>query len=371
MSEALRTTGRTGLLTTSRARVALALATALGACSTIGSPPGRPDGLPHGGVGPFRLLASDETGERPTPRGAFVRPPANVAIAHPTLCDGYLFYTRAPIISMPGGGDPTVPPGLVDWSIFEPRVLYRSPPGEGLAHDAGSEVLRAGAPWEGGYVSDPSCVVLPDGRARLYYVAAGGVGVAEAPSVDGAFTRVGSAPVLGDEGGATPSHVTVVAGDGLGGGFFAYYALGPRIHAARSDDGLSWTPLGPLELAPLPARDERDSVEVSVAGPGALVVRTAAERSVVRLYYESRREDGQRILTMAGSFDGVTFESLGRPVVTDDTTLSTPFPVQLDARITLLYSTSPRGAAGYQLGALVVSIAPGGVRLAPEMMPMP
>lgn len=386
-----------------RARLVAALVALFGAaCSTLGSGPSQPEGLPHGGTGPFRLATADEVDVPPTPGGStlFDR---DRGVDNGMVAEGHLFYGGAvplpveePDAGMPDAGMPDdggVPddagaedagaedagaedagvedagmpdagpsgPFEVDWSAFEARRIYRSAPrAEGLGFDAGSEVLVASEAWEGGFVHDPWALVLEDGRALLYYAAEGGIGLAEAPSVDGSFTRVGSGPVIA--GAVRRPSVVSARGTTSEHAFLMYFEREGRIVAASSEDGRAWDELGPLELQPLAARDERDSTEIAIGGPGALAARTPADRSVIRLYYESRRADGQILVAMAGSFDGVTFEQLAIPVVDDDA-LRWPAPRQLDPRVTLLYMQSERGGRGIERGALVVGIAPGGVVL--------
>ncbi|MDQ3032519.1 MAG: hypothetical protein M3Y87_08895 [Myxococcota bacterium] len=379
-----------------RARFALVLVVAaLGAaCSTLGGAPGQPEGLPHGGTGPFRLLTADEVDVPPSPTGAtlFDR---DRGVGSGMVADRHLFYGGAPLLPVeePDGGpadaglDGAVDDGglsdagigdagvgdagpidagpsgplEIDWSLFEPRRIYRSAPrAEGIGFDAGEQVLAASEAWEGGFVHDPWAVVLEDGRTRLYYAAEGGIGVAEAATIGGAFTRLGSRPILA--GDVRRPSVIDARGTESEHAFLMYFERDGGIAVAGSSDGIEFTELGAIALTALAARDERDSVEVSVGGPGALAARTEAGRSIVRLYYESRRESGQILIAMAGSFDGVEFEEHPIPVVDDDA-LRWPAPRQLDPRVTLLYLQAARGGRPPERGTLVVGIAPGGVIL--------
>lgn len=371
-----------------RARLVAPLVALLGAaCSTLGGAPGQPEGLPHGGTGPFRLLSADEVDVPPTPSGStlFDR---DRGVENGMVAAEHLFYGGAELLPVvePDAGmmddagamdagtieDAGVPdageidagpsgPLEIDWSFFEARRIYRSAPrAEGIGFDAGDEVLVAAEAWEGGFVHDPWAVVLEDGRARLYYAAEGGIGVAEAASIDGAFTRVGSAPIV--RGDVRRPSVIDTSGTESEIAFLMYFERDGAIFVAGSSDGLAWDEIGAVSLEPLAARDERDSVESSIGGPGVVSARTEAGRSVVRLYYESRRESGQVLIAMAGSFDGTTFEQQRIPVVPGDT-LRWPAPRQLDSRVTLLYLQSERGGRAPERGALVVGIAPGGVVL--------
>lgn len=355
---------------------ALPIATALvlGACSTLGTGSSQPSGLPHGGVGPFRILDAEEIGFAGTPAGSVIRETRSIESG--MVAGAHLFYAGARPLAAPpdagiadGGtpdagpadGAPPNAPELPDWSGHEPREILRSAPREGEPHafDPGEPVLSARDAWEGGRVHDPWAIVLEDGRARLYYAAEGGVGVAEAPSVGGVFERVASDPTIARPGARRP---TVVRSEGLPSArhaFLLYLELDGAIVGYGSDDGIAWSELGTLALPPLPARDERDSEEVAVGSPGAITFETQVGRAVLRLYYESRRADGQVLLTMAGSFDGESFEGVGIPVV-DDRAFTMPAPRRIDSRVTVLYMLAPNRARG----ALVAGIAPAGVRLA-------
>jgi hypothetical protein len=253
-------------------------------------------------------------------------------------------------------------PPEVDWAAYEARRIYRSPPRSNgqLGFDAGSEILVASESWEGGFVHDPWAVVLDDRRVRLYYAAEGGIGVAEAPAIDAAFARIGNGRAIEAPGARRPS---VIDGRPFGGRpFLLYLERAGRIEVYASDDGIRFELVEEaLELPPLPPRDERDSIEIGVGAPGALAARTEAGRTIVRLYYESRRADGQILITLAGSFDGLRFEPYGLPVI-EGREFRMPAPRQLDSRTTLLYLVSPRRTTP-ESGGLAVAIAPGGIVL--------
>jgi hypothetical protein len=251
-------------------------------------------------------------------------------------------------------------PGLPvpTWSAFAARGILRSAPRANgqRGFDEGTPALTATADWEGGHVEDPWTVVDDDGHARLYYAAAGGLGLAEATTVAGTFVSVG-APVIEGEGVRRPSVVRGLDDEG----FLMFFEREGRIERAHSSDGRTWTQDGPVTLPALAARDERDDTEVSVGSPGVVRARTSAGRSVLRMYYESRRRDGQVLIAMAGSFDGATFEALEVPVV-ESRSLRMPAPLSQDERITLLYMSTARGGTP-ERGALVVGVAPGRITL--------
>ncbi len=376
-----------------RTMLRLAMAFALAGCSTLGTGPGQPEGLPHGGTGPFRLLTADEVDVPGVPAGQTLFDRSH-AVEGGMVASGHLFYTGA-LVPPPsrdaGMLDPDAGPpgdaGMLDpdagfsgdagvlaldagtspdaprlpvpaWSAFAARGILRSPPRANgqRGFDEGTPALTATAEWEGGHVEDPWTVVDDDGHARLYYAAAGGIGLAEAPTVGGTFVSAG-APVIEGEGVRRPSVVR-----GLDdAGFLMLFERGGRIERAHSSDGRTWTQDGPVTLPALAARDERDDTEVSVGSPGVVRARTSAGRTVLRMYYESRRGDGQVLIAMAGSFDGVSFETLEVPVV-ESRSLRMPAPLSQDERITLLYMSTARGGTP-ERGALVVGVAPGRITL--------
>jgi len=377
-----------------RLRIALVLTLALGACAcvggcaTLGGGGGEPEGLPHNGTGPFRDLDTDET--MGTPAGAALSI-TNVSMDSAMVAsDGSLFYGAArtlPPVAMPdagvmddagvgsdaggardaGGGPPTfVAP---DWARHQPRTISRSPARAGNpGFDAGTEILAATAAWQGGYVSDPWAVLRADGSVLLYFAAEGGIGVATASSPSGPYTAQAS-PVIAASGASVPRRPSVIDTRLLTGAshpFLMYYELDGDIVAAGSTDGLAFSPIGPITLAVMPARDDRDGDEVEVGGPGALVVTSPAQRSFVRLYFESRRSNGNTLVTLAASPDGATFEPFGRPVV-EERDRRFPSAIEIDDRVSLLYQWGPRDRTASR-SMILVGIAPGSVRLAPEEM---
>jgi hypothetical protein len=387
-----------------------ALAIGATGCSTLGSSGGSPEGLPHNGTGPYRDLDDEETGVRPANRAIAI---GNASIESAMVAsDGSLFYASAPVMGrpMPDAGPPgddagPIDAGLVadsgppdagsmpdagpsapsfaapDWTAHGARTISRSAPREAMGlsfttrspgFDVGTAVLEAESSWEGGYVSDPWALVRDDGSVLLYYAAAGGIGVATASSVAGPYDG-SDAPIAPAHDGIVPRRPSVIDTRLLVGAshpFLMYYEDGDAIVVAGSSDGLSFTTIGALSLVPMPARDERDAEEIAVGGPGALVVTSPAQRSFVRLYYESRRSNGNTLITLAASPDGATFEAFGRPVIagndTDSRTRRFPSAVEIDDRLSLLYTWSGN-SPGASEGTIFVGIAPSGVRLAPEM----
>ena len=382
-----------------RARLWIALAGAQSVlamgCSLLGSPGSQPEGLPHGGTGPFRDTTVEETGVA-VPSGAIVGP-GEEAMERAMVVGGMLFYSAAapiPAMPMPDGGMPDDggvmddagvtdagaidagameddPAPDVDWSAHRPRRILRSAGRpENLGFATGTVVLEADATWEGGWVGSPWAIAT-DGGALLYYQAEGGIGVARAGELGGAFARVGDAPILAASGSEIPAHPTVIDASALEGEdarFQMFFERGGLVRRATSDDGLEWTDAGPIAIPAMPERDERDSPEVRLGAPGAVVVRTEAGRSVLRLYYESHRMNGTVLLGMVASTDAREFEALGRPVVLErDRRRPTPFA--LDTRITLLMQWAPRSRGRSVRGVLMGSVAPGGASVAGTSWP--
>ncbi len=378
-----------------RITVACAVGLALGACSTLGTPGSPPGPLPHAGTGQFRDLNNVETGLAPMAAGITLAAGSGFAVDDAMPFRGDLFYAGAPPApprdagvvdagvvdagTMDDGGGPSdagvsrdaavdasadagpEPIDAVDWSRYQGRRILRSPRGEEWGFARGTEVFTASEPWEGGYVTDPWVVAHPDGRLLLFYAAAGGIGVATATSVEGPWTRASGGPVLGATLAAVPRRPSVVAtGDvpDVGAAFLMYYELEGTLRVARSSDGTTFTDVGAIDLAPIAQRDDRDGNEVSVGAPGAIVIVTPAGRSVVRVYYESRRDNGTVLIGMLGTSDGTTVEQYPLPMFAGRDR-QRPAPRYVDARVTLLYTWAPRG----QTGQAMVSITPAGTRL--------
>lgn len=332
------------------------------ACSAIGDSAEIAGIFPHGGTGQFRILDRDETGvagQRAISVQRFAFDAAMVA-------DGYLFYAGAPLLESPPEVPAEHPAREVYWDAFEPRAIYRSPPRGNFGFSPGTPILTAEAPWEGGAVFDPWVVTGEDGRVRLYYAAQGGIGVAEADRIDGAFTRVGSGPILADDGtGGVPRRPSVVRG--VDGAFWMYFDAGSGIGIARSEDGLTFERVDGDSSTPaidpviVTGDDLGDSPEVAMRMPGAVAVDTPAGRRLVRLYYESWREDGSVRAYVAGSVDGIAFERHELEVF-DAGDVRMPSPRLLDARVTLLYLNLPGSTSfemrTYQSRGIAAAVSP-------------
>jgi len=337
------------------------------ACGTTAPEPNPPGSLPHGGTGEFRPMTPIETGISGTPPGIALLSRNAAVESGAAIPDGPLFYAAGDELDMPPDEDPTLPEGTVDWAGYEPRTIRRAARREeefGFIFP-GVEVLAASEAWEMGEVYSPWPFVMPDGRVRLYYASPGGIGLAEASSVDGTFTRVGSAPIVPTAGADAPRRPSVVASPD-GDSFFMYYEVGGRIVAASSADGVAFTTVAdPVDLGDFEPRDADDPAEAAVGGPGALRVTTGVDRTLVRLYFDSRRIDGTSFLMMSGTTDGTTFERYAVPVISDPDRRD-PSPITVDLRTTLIYTHAPRTVGGRQGRGVLGTIAPRTVVLIEE-----
>lgn len=378
--------------TASLALVALALC----ACSTLGTPAAPAGPLPHGGTGQFRALTAPETMLPANPLGLTLSA-GGLAVDDAMPIEGHLFYAAAvrlpamdagmpdagPIddagtmddagpddagvssdASLPNDADvdagPT-PIDSVDWTRFAARQILHSPPGTSWGFAAGTMVFSASEVWEGGYVTDPWVVRRDDGRYLMYYAAAGGIGVASAASIEGPWTREGSGPILPTTSEGTPRRPSAVSALGLEGApaaMLLYYELGGTLRVATSSDGIAVTDAGAITTAPIEQRDDRDGFETEVGAPGAISILTPAGRHVVRIYYESRRDNGTVLVGMLGSGDGMHFDQLPLPVFAERDR-QRPAPRYVDERTTMLYTWVPSTTTG----AVIASVTPAGVRV--------
>jgi hypothetical protein len=384
-------------------------ATVIGAgCSLLGTAAGVPEGLPHAGVGPYRDLLSSESGLAAPGIPVSLR---NIAAERPMQAGLHLFYAGAAIgTPMPDAGMPDAGPldggdldagsvdagvadagsdagrmdaGVVevsddvDWSRFpETRRIYRSPPRQAnWGYDPGSVVLapEGGPAWEGGYVTEPWGLVTEDG-ALLYYAAEGGIGVARASGIDGTFTRVGTAPIFAGTGAEVPRCPSVVRTDelddapsdaGMGlfdEGYYMVYELSGALHAATSSDGISFTDHGVIMMPPIARRDRRDGTERAVGCPGIAIAQPTTGRHILRVYYESRRDNDATLIGLMATLDGVNFDFHPIPVISAyDRRM--PAPRVIDSRLSILFHWGPDAVRGISIGQLRVGMAPGGAEL--------
>jgi hypothetical protein len=241
-------------------------------CATLGSSGQGDLNLPTSGVGPFRKLGQTElTGVAPfilDSQSARYREPSVLALdADPSS-------THVELFAVATSGDHDV---IVHTHADDARSFFG---GSGdLAHSP-AVALSADQAWEGADLSGPSALRVGT-SIFLYYSAAGSVGLAR--SSDGAtFTKVGP-PVL--VGGTAPS--VALLPDGR---FRMLYVGGSNIYEAASDDGLAWSPLGPVLGPSAPRTDlqlgEKPPFDTESVGDPCLLPRvTPAGRLQFRVLY--------------------------------------------------------------------------------------
>lgn len=317
------------------------------ACAITNPGAGQPEALPHNGTGRFGLFNDAQTmlSPRPPGRAILLR---DSAFDRGSVAAGHLFYSAAPVLAMPPMRDPMVPFGAIDWAQFEPRAIYRSPPRENIAFDDGTLLLSASEAWEGASIREPWALVRENGSTLLFYVGDGGIGLAEAPGPDGAFTRVGAAPIV-------PGNVRHPSAIELAGAILLYVETPAGLALFRSTDARTFTPESGLDLGEDVLAGE--TTEESIGGPGAIVYRSPIDRDVVRLYFESRRSDDHTQVLLAASSDGVVFERFPRAVLAElDHT--TPSAVIVDDRVSYLYLHARRSDDEIEYGTLVGGVTP-------------
>ncbi|MEM9073414.1 MAG: hypothetical protein AAGE52_33220 [Myxococcota bacterium] len=331
------------------------LAVALG-CATLGNEAPFPDPIQTSGTGPFRRLDLAESGVPGNPPGRAIL--ITGATTGGMFAGDHLFYVAAAPLGEPPERAAGLLPDEVDWAQFEARAISRTPArANDLGHELGDVILEASEAWEGDAVFDPWVVLLDDGRARLYYAGAEGVGVAEAPSVDGSFSRV-AGPIINDV--RSPSVVRDPAG-----GWLMFVETSAGISVARSDDGVAFGEL--TELSLLGPTEDGLPTEVSVRRPGAVTVQTPTGRTVVRVYFEVVFSDETRAVAIAGSEDGSTFERRPSTVYAEESPGS-PAPFVDEDGVTRLYVSVEDEVRGtdLQARAIVMTVAPAFARFAPE-----
>lgn len=354
-------------------RLAVAFSLIVG-CATLGNETTFPFPIRTSGVGPFRQLAEFETSVPGTIDGLAIATRGS-AIGSGAIADERLFYSAALLLEEP----PDRAEGLEEWQVdpaqTEARRILRAAPRtemgtlDGapvrlLGNDGDEVVLSGDEAWEGGEVFDPCPVLLPDGRVRLFYAGLGGIGLAEASSVDGAFTRVGTEPLLADGGDGTPPRSpTVVEHPALG--WFMYFERSDGIGVATSSDGANFTLADPdpttSEVDPIftdvpePLADE--AMELAVTSPGATWGVTPVGRGTIRVYLEVHRDDGSTMISMAASEDGLLFERLDAPSMERDNPRAPRPYIQPDG-ITRLYVTIDRSERGTVARSLVIGVTP-------------
>lgn len=346
-----------------RALAIAGLTLAFVACATLGDESAFPGVVQTSGVGPFRLLDSTETGGFGAPNGRVLF--SRDAVGRAMMADGFLFYPRASVVDEPPERNPDLPEGEIDPAQIEPFAIFRGVPREvdgedvlegAVSFDGGTMVLEASESWEGESLTDPWVHVAADGTARLYYAADGGIGVAEASSADGSFTKV-AGPVISD---ARAPAVVSFGGETL----LFFEADGGTIGFARSSDGRAFT-------------EETRALDLTLAGesalgaPGALVATTPTGRTVLRLYFEAVSGEGLTTLSMAATEDLTSWDrfdlEIGIASTVEDAREPTPY--LRDDGITVLIVTRDADSRGVVLRAMCGLMAPANLSLVPVLEP--
>lgn len=358
-------------------RLALVVVALLTGCAALGKETPFSEPVSTSGVGPFRRLAPEET--RFLGRAIEL---GNVGVDRASFAGGSLFYgAAAPIDPLPER-NPALPARDLDPGQFEPMRIFRSSTETMFGFDVGSEILAASEPWEGGYVSQPWALEMADGSVRLYYAAAGGIGVAVAPSASGTFTRNGDGLVLANDLGIQEAGLRSPAVTQLDGTYYLYADDGTQIWVATSVDGLAFTLLdtnaetASVDALTIPPRaDEDDLEERAYVSPAATVATSPTGRTTLRLYVEAQQvaedgsDDDDRIILALGSLDGVTFERARLPAHEGPDAPGQPTlrPYQDGVSETLMYMTVSRGMTP-QLRAVVLAVDPGRASFVPPEM---
>jgi len=352
--------------------VALALLTG---CAALGKETPFSEPVSTSGVGPFRRLETDET----RLRGRAIEL-GNLAVDRASFAGGSLFYgAAAPLDPLPVR-NPALPVNELDPAQLEPFRIFRSSAESELGFDPGTVLLTASETWEGGYVTQPFALELPDGAVHLYYAAAGGIGVAVAPSADGTFTRNGDGLALANDLGVQAAALRSPTVAQLDGTFYLYADDGVNVWVATSVDGLSFTLLdtddavaGVNPLVIPPPADEDDPLERAHVSPAAIVATSPTGRTTLRLYVEAQQvpedpvTDDDRIILALATVDGVHFERARLPAheAGDSPGQPTVRPYQDGLSESLMYMTVARGM-NPQLRAVVLAVDPGRASFAPE-----
>ncbi len=185
--------------------------------------------------------------------------------------------------------------------------------GDGFAWEPTGVVMRASEAWELGSVRGLSAIERAD-HFEAWYAGGDGAGIGRAVSVDGIrWTIEPRTPVLVAtetwERGSVRAPAVAVAPDGR---LWMAYEVGngAALAIASSDDGLSWTRIGANSNgdvgAILEPGDPGAWDAARVAAPALAIERTAAGRTVFRLWFEGMA-DNDHSIGEAASYDGRTW----------------------------------------------------------------
>ncbi len=337
-------------------------------CGTLASPGAGDRELPANRTGPFRELTMTEMAGRTCAAVDFaglIDEPSALRLADGRVA---LYVTREH-----------------DGLRAIARLVMRSP---GQQQSDPADVLTATLPWQGGAVSSPDVTARADGSlAMAYATASGAIGLAR--SADGLSWEARPLSALeanSESGETTPLRAPsiVAQGDAL----VLAYVSGGAIWLARATrfdapferiDADPRTPrrdpvLGAAGASVNPDGGAPGFESGSLDDPDLSIESGALGRSLWRLYYTARSTpvamDGgvapTLAISMAASFDGLSFTRFGAPVFStrNDPTIASPSMLADDARRTLLYvggrCNLSRGRRGIR-----AAIAPGGETVTP------
>lgn len=352
------------------APLALAL---LSGCATQPEPTGGEVGLPNAGAGPFRALIQGEIG--------------NLRTAPTALSDSRSLARDIAVIDLDGDPDTLGVVAFVAASVKEngedpgpdspTRVITRHGALDGRSFDRSAlAVLTADLPWEGGVLAAPAAILV-DGEVRLYYAAAGGIGLARGDAEGMAFEKHGD-PVLapqqgGWEAGAAPASPGILRlTDGT---YRMFYEVslpsgGTAIGEARSADGLSFERVGDTPVL-LPGQDLTESGDppydsAAVGGPSPILADSGTGEGVIRVYYSATDAAGKRTIGLAARYgDSGPLSRAVAPVFGTSKPLDPrePCVVRFNG-FTLLYATQ-RGSITSADPVVAAGVAPATVTLPP------
>jgi hypothetical protein len=206
------------------------------ACGTLASHGGGDLNLPSANVGPFTPLSTTEVASGGLPPFVFLgesahyREPSVIAESDDTSSPGVILFA----VARGASGDVIVRTRADDGVSFYGDSVDQ----QNHASHRPPVVLQASQPWEGANLSGPSALRVGS-EVRLYYAAAGGIGLAK--STDGGLTfQAQPQPVLAPDHSAgwefTPPRAPTVA-QLPDGSFDMLYASGDAIGEAVSADG--------------------------------------------------------------------------------------------------------------------------------------
>lgn len=337
-------------------------------CGTLASPGAGDHELPANRTGPFRELTMTEMAGRTCAAVDFaglIDEPSALRLADGRIA---LYVTRE------HDGLRTIA-----------RLVMRAP---GQQQSDPVDVLTATLPWQGGGVSSPDVAARADGSLVMAYATASGA-IALASSADGASWT--ARPVAALEASDASGETTALRAPSV-------VAQGDTLVLAYVSGGAIWLARAPRVDAPFervdadPRTPRRDPVlgatgvtsgpdggapgfeSGSLDDPDLTLEAGALGRSLWRLFYTARSTpvamDGgvapTLAISMAASFDGLTFTRFGAPVFStrNDPTIASPSMLADDARRTLLYvggrCNLSRGRRGIR-----AAIAPGGDTVTP------